>query len=375
MREADPHGDKCVNTYTRQAARQQKEAASKASRSDRPSHGSPFPISMREEGTGSRKRDRSLSSNRAAESAHRHKRHSGQDPNVDPEQSGTDDSAASRKGKAKKSTLSSGPKTSGGGSGFPRRDPDSSAVSIDSQFPGNSTVPESAMAVETVDGRVAGTPEEPILKYEDCLTLTKVGKPATKFWTIDMLGVEKEGLKDTKKPIATVTSPARETLPRLPVWGSPNGWDYWGRPWVYMDAPHNCPDLKVMSVHEPLAARVTVAVLVNCEREPQYFPNLDMAKSAAAASTWRGKKGKVVDGNGNYLGSDKSPTQAARQVLPRFFGNSNPAVEAIFKGWDAYHSSKVMWRPNPAMPEGDVTPDGCIRARPAERLSNTGLSL
>ncbi len=56
-------------------------------------------------------------------------------------------------------------------------------------------------------------------------------------------------------------------------------------------------------------------------------------------------------------------------MLPRFFGGSNPAVEAIFKGWEAYRSSKVMWRPNPAMPEGDVTPDGCIRACPVERLS------
>ncbi len=90
------------------------------------------------------------------------------------------------------------------------------------------------MAVETVDGRVAyeGTPEEPILKYEDCITLIKAGKPTTKFWTVDMLGVEQEGHKNTKKPIATGGSPARETLPRLPVWGSPNGWGYWGRPWA-----------------------------------------------------------------------------------------------------------------------------------------------
>ncbi len=219
-------------------------------------------------------------------------------------------------------------------------------------------MPASTLAVETIDGRIAyeGTPEEPILKYEDCLVLNKAGKQTTKFWTVNLLRVEQEGLKNTKKPIATVTSPARETLPRLPVWGSPNGWDYWGRPWAYMDAPHNDTDLKVKSVHEPHAARVTIAVLVNCEREPQYFPNLDVAKSAAAASTWRGKKGKVVDGDGNYLCSDKTPTHAARQVLPRFFGGSN-------------RSSKIMWRPNPAMPEGDVTPDGCIHARPAEHLS------
>ena len=134
------------NTYTRQAAHQQKEAAEEASQSDRPSHGTPFPIVMKEERTGSRKRDRSVTSNHAAESAHRQKRHSG-DPNTDSDQSG--------KGKAKKSTSSSGPKISGGGSGFPRRYPDSSAVPIDSHFSGDGTVPESAIAVETVDGRVA----------------------------------------------------------------------------------------------------------------------------------------------------------------------------------------------------------------------------
>ncbi len=265
------------------------------------------------------KRDRSISYNREAESAHRHKWHSGQDPAQDPDQSGPDELVAPRAGKAnKKSTPSSGPKPSGGGSGFIRKDPDSSAVSIDSQRPGNGIVPESAMAVETVDGRIAyeGTPEEPILKYEDCITLSKAGKPTTKFWTVDMLGVEQEGLKNVKKPIATVTSPARGTLPRLPVWGSPNGWDYWGRPWAYMDAPHNCPDLKITSVHKPPAARVTVAVLVNCEREPQYFPNLDVTKSAAEASTWRGKKGKVVDGDGNYNSSDITPIHVARRVLP-----------------------------------------------------------
>ena len=126
---------------------------------------------------------------------------------------------------------------------------------------------------------------------------------------------------------------------------------------------------KYRVVHKPPVARVTIAVLVNCKREPQYFPNLDVAKSAAAASAWRGKKGKVVDGDGNYNSSDNTPAQAASRVLPRFFGSSNPAVEAIFKGWTAYRKSNVMWRPNQAMPDGDVTPDGCIHARPAERLS------
>ncbi len=73
----------------------------------------------------------------------------------EPDQSRKDESATPGATKAKKSTHSSGPKTSGGGSGFARKDPDSTAVPIDSQRPGNGTVLESALAVETVDGRVA----------------------------------------------------------------------------------------------------------------------------------------------------------------------------------------------------------------------------
>ncbi len=83
-----------------------------------------------------------------------------------------------------------------------------------------------------------------------------------------------------------------------------------------MDAPHNHPDLKIQSVHKLPAAHITIAFLVNCECEPQYFPNLDVVKAAAAACTWRGKKGKVVDGDGYYNSDDISPAQAAKRTLP-----------------------------------------------------------
>ncbi len=43
-----PPVDRHPNTYTRQAARQQKEADEKASQSDRKSRGTPFPITMKE---------------------------------------------------------------------------------------------------------------------------------------------------------------------------------------------------------------------------------------------------------------------------------------------------------------------------------------
>ncbi len=110
-----------------------------------------------------------------------------------------------------------------------------------------------------------------------------------------------------------------------------------------MDIPHDHLDRKIKSVHEPHGARVTIAVLVNCERKPQYFPNLDVA----AASTW-GKKGKVLDGDGHYSDDDLSPTLAAKKTLSRGFGGPNLAVEAIFKGWTAHRQCggqiRLCWK-------------------------------
>ncbi len=77
----------------------------------------------------------------------------------------------------------------------------------------------------------------------------------------------------------------------------------------------------------------------------------------------------MVDGDGHYNRDDISPAQAVKRTLPRNFGSPNHAIEAIFKGWMAFRRSQAIWRLNPSMPEGDVTPSGTIRARPAERLS------
>ena len=166
--------------------------------------------------------------------------------------------------------------------------------------------------------------------------------------------MEIAGLKDKGRP-GGPWFPWQDTLPRLPEWGSPNGWDYWGWPWAYMDAPNGHSAIKVQSAHSKLAACVTV--LVNCEREPQYFPNLDVAKSVAAAPTWHGHQARVIDGSGN-LNSKITMPKAARMVQPPHFEGPNVAVETLFGIWDSFRTSKVMWRPNPEMPCGDVTPIG-----------------
>ncbi len=82
-----------------------------------------------------------------------------------------------------------------------------------------------------------------------------------------------------------------------------------------MDAPNGHSAIKVKSVHSNRVAHVTIAVLVNCERELQYFPNLDVAKSAAAAPSWHGHQARVVDGLGN-LHSKISMPKAARMMQP-----------------------------------------------------------
>ncbi len=96
-----------------------------------------------------------------------------------------------------------------------------------------------------------------------------------------------------------------------------------------MDAPNKHPAIRVQSAHAKLAARVTIAVLVNCEREPQYFPNLNVAKSVAAAPTWRGHMARVIDGSGN-LNSKLTMSTAARMVQPPHFEGPNVAVESLF---------------------------------------------
>ncbi len=125
-----------------------------------------------------------------------------------------------------------------------------------------------------------------------------------------------------------------------------------------MDAPNGHSSITVKSAHSPRVARVTIAVLVNCEREPQYFPNLDVAKSAAAAPTWRGHQARVVDGSENLHSRIPMPKAANTIQSPNYTG-PHVAVEALFNIWGSFRTSKTMWNPNTEIPRGDATPEGC----------------
>ncbi len=84
--------------------------------------------------------------------------------------------------------------------------------------------------------------------------------------------------------VGGLVSPNPANLPRLPPWAAPNGWDYWGRPWAYIDAPSSHREVGVSSTLSLPSNRVTVAVLVDCPHEPQFLPDMVVAQLASVAA-------------------------------------------------------------------------------------------
>ncbi len=72
------------------------------------------------------------------------------------------------------------PRPSGAGSTYTRRTVGTDAEPLGGRRPGDGTVPNSALPVETLDGQLVyeGTREEPIIKFETCRAeLDRLGKP------------------------------------------------------------------------------------------------------------------------------------------------------------------------------------------------------
>ncbi len=70
------------------------------------------------------------------------------------------------------------------------------------EIPGDGKVPNSAVSVETIDGQIVyeGTPAEPIIKYEDCLTDTKQRGRTMRLWTVDLIKAEITGVRNKSCP-------------------------------------------------------------------------------------------------------------------------------------------------------------------------------
>ncbi len=156
-----------------------------------------------------------------------------------------------------------------------------------------------------------------------------------------------------------MVSPEPATLPRLPPWAAPNGWDYWGRPSAYIDAPSGHPEVGVSSTLSPPSNRVTVAVLVDCPHEPQFLPDLLVMQSAAVAAGRAMRQLRPITQRGE-IAENMTLETAARRLFPRHYGDGySVAVLEQLKAWESFRTLNVGRQENPTMPRGDVTPSGC----------------
>ncbi len=130
-------------------------------------------------------------------------------------------------------------------------------------LPGEGPVPRGVDTVVLLSGKQVyrGTPEQPILVYEHCKAENQRNNQKFRLWRLEHVEDEQERMKNGE-PLNTIPTPQIQQLPHLPDWAAPNGWDIWGRPWAYMDAPAGHSTVGVKSKEG--RARVTIAVLVRC---------------------------------------------------------------------------------------------------------------
>ena len=150
-----------------------------------------------------------------------------------------------------------------------------------------------------------GTAAVPLIHYEKAVVAVREGEVEPQLWLAKDVEHEHLTIKNwtsTKTPEdaekkKAVPGPVHERLLRLPDWGAPNGWDFWGRPWTYLDAPNKPKETGFITERHPRAACVMIATLVNCPR--QYLPDMDVTWSAAMAAVWATKRGRIIDSSGN----------------------------------------------------------------------------
>ncbi len=184
--------------------------------------------------------------------------------------------------------------------------------------PGEGPVPPRVDTVVLLSGEqvCGGTPEQPILVYEKCKAENNGQNQKLAIWCSKQVEYERERMK-SRVQLSLIKTPQLHQLPHLPDWVAPNGWDFWGRPCAYMDAPSGNSVVGVTS--EEGRAQVTVTVLMRLDREVQYLPYQNVAKSASAA-TMRVRKTRLFNNNGSLREDDSkriSPYMAARTLFPQ----------------------------------------------------------
>ncbi len=185
---------------------------------------------------------------------------------------------------------------------------------------------------------------------------------------MELIDHERKSL-DALGTVGTLVSPRSFDLPRFPPWAVPNGWDYWGRPWAYIDASSNHSEMGVSSALTPPSTRVMVAVLVACPHEPQFLPDLAIAQSASVAAGRATGQARPLTPKGELQDNLKLKA-AAKWLLPRGYGNGySAAVLDQLKSWETFRMLSVGQRENPPMPTGDVIPPECAGAQASENFS------
>ncbi len=181
-------------------------------------------------------------------------------------------------------------------------------------------------------------------------------------WRAELIQHERSSL-DLLRGVGGLISPNPASLPRLSAWAAPNGWDYWGRPWVYLDVLSGHSEVGVRSTLSPPSTRVTVAVLVDCPHEPQFLPDMVVAQSAFVAAGRATRQARPFTQKGE-ISENMSLETAAKRLLPCGYGDHySIAILEQLKAWEAFWTLNIGQRENPPMPRGDVTPPTCPRAK------------
>ncbi len=97
--------------------------------------------------------------------------------------------------------------------------------------PGDYVIPANTERVEWAGGLVIcqGTRHHPLLTFEVEHQACRQMGQRLRLWRIELIQHEHDSL-DSLRAVGGLISPDQATLPRLPPFAAPNGWDYWGRP-------------------------------------------------------------------------------------------------------------------------------------------------
>ncbi len=177
------------------------------------------------------------------------------------------------------------------------------------------------------------TRHHPLISFEaECEARPQAGR-RLRLWRLELIEHECNSL-DSFRTVGGLVSPDPADLPWLPPWAAPNGWNYWGRPWTYLDAPSGHKVVRVSSTLSPPSTRVTMAVLVDCPHEPQFLLDMVVTQSASGAVGRITRQARPLD--------NMALETAAKWLLPRNYGDIySIAILEQLKAWEAFRMLNI----------------------------------